>query len=166
MKTIGAGLVSTLLWGLAATAHASDGPYGFGIGVVAGDPSGLSFGYRPGDEWMLQAAAGWSLVNDRLHLNVDYLYNITILQAPDAGGVSFPVYVGVGGRLRLGDDWDDDWDNDGWDDEGVGLRVPIGIAVLPDRAPFDVFLEIAPAIILIPETEGEVDGGIGARFYF
>jgi len=147
------------------SALASDGPYGFGIGVVAGEPSGLSLAYRPGDQWMLQAAAAWSFPNNRLHLNLDYLYNITILDAPELGDVRFPVYVGIGARLRMGDDWDRNWDGD-WDHEGLGVRVPIGIALLPDRAPFDVFLEIAPALILIPATEGELDGGIGARFYF
>lgn len=155
--------LASTLW--CPSALAAGDPYGIGVGVVAGDPSGLSFAYRPGDQWMLQAAAAWSFTADRLHLNVDYLYNITLLEPPDVGDVRFPVYVGVGARVRIGDNWSRNWDGS-WDHEGLGVRVPIGIALLPRRAPFDVFLEVAPAIILVPETDGELDGGIGARFYF
>lgn len=148
-------------------AAATGDPYGFGLGVVIGDPTGLSFAYRPGDDWTLQAAAGWSLTRERLHLNVDYLYTLVVLEPPETPQLAFPVYVGVGGRLRVDDDggWDDDWDDD-WDDEGLGIRFPIGMAMLPKQVPFDVFVEIAPAVNLIPETEGGFDGGIGARFYF
>ena len=137
-------------------------PDGFGVGVVLGDPSGLSLAFRPGDPWFIQAAAGWSLVRDSLHVSADYCMNVVILDTPDLPRMRFPVYVGVGGRLRLGENggrWDDD-------EPGLGVRVPVGMTLLPTDVPIDVFVEIVPVLQLFPETDGTLDGGIGARFYF
>lgn len=149
-------LVATLS---AAPAYAR-APGGFGLGLMIGDPTGITGALRSGDTSVIQAQAGWSTVHDNVHLNVDYLYNLAILNAPEAPNVSFPVYIGVGACLKL--------DDDNWygDDEGVGVRVPLGLTILPRSAPLDFFLEVAPAVLILPETDVTVDGGVGARFYF
>lgn len=151
------GALGALLWAAPAAARA---PEGFGIGVIGGDPEALvSWAWRPGDEWYLQGSAGWDLRDDAVHATVDYVLQPMILDVPDAPNVRFPLYVGVGARLRVGDGWDGE-------DEGLGVRVPFGISVTPTSVPLDFFLEIAPAVILFPQTEGELDGGLGVRFYF
>jgi hypothetical protein len=48
----------------------------------------------------------------------------------------------------------------------VGIRIADGLAWLPQGAPLDVFLEVAPNIDLAPETELSANVGIGVRFFF
>jgi hypothetical protein len=38
--------------------------------------------------------------------------------------------------------------------------------MLLDRAPVEIFLEIVPGLDLIPGTDFDLDGAIGARYYF
>ena len=155
-RVSGVGL-ALLLWSAPAAARA---PGGFGIGVIGGDPEALvSWAWRQGDEWYLQGSAGWDLRDDAVHITVDYVLQPKILDVPDAPGLRFPLYVGVGARLHVGDGWGDE-------NEGLGVRVPFGMSMMPTDVPIDVFLEIAPAVIVFPQTEGELDGGIGIRFYF
>lgn len=135
-------------------------PQGFGVGVVLGEPTGLSLAWRPNEAWLIQGHVGWSLSNERLRLNVDYLINLAHLNAAGAPNLDFTPYVGIGGRARIGDDDRHDHDT------GIGVRVPVGMAMLPSNVPIDVFLELAPVVLLFPDTDFELDGGLGARFYF
>ncbi|MEL6346063.1 MAG: hypothetical protein AAFV53_23340 [Myxococcota bacterium] len=161
-------LLASLMVSLAQAAPppALQGPaQGLGIGVVAGDPSGLSLAYRPGQESYFQFAAGWSFTAERFHLNADYIYTITELTIPEDPSLVFPLYVGIGGRFRLrGDDQIDD-NNDGRD-SSVGLRIPFGIAFAPRNFSMDVFLEPAFSLILFPDTDLGFDISLGVRFYF
>jgi hypothetical protein len=67
----------TLLLGMSTSAFAvtttpspglAGAPDGFGLGVVLGDPSGLSLAWRSGDRGLIQGAVGWSTITDRLRL--------------------------------------------------------------------------------------------------
>jgi hypothetical protein len=42
----------------------------------------------------------------------------------------------------------------------------VGLAYLFDGAPVDVFLEAAPTMSLIPDTDFDFDAAIGARYWF
>ncbi len=48
----------------------------------------------------------------------------------------------------------------------VGVRGDFGIAWMPRRAPMDLFLELAPTLNLFPGPDLDVNAGLGARFYF
>lgn len=139
-----------------------------GLGVVLGDPTALSMAFRPNDDWYIQGALGWNLTTDRVALNVDYCMTLATLQAEGSSGVTFPFYVGIGGRLRIDDDDWDDWDDDDWDDDdsSLGIRVPVGLGLMPPKAPLEFFVELAPVVELIPGTDLDFDAGIGGRFYF
>lgn len=137
--------------------------HGFGTGLVAGDPSGLSLSYRPPDaDSYLQAAAGWSVSDETLSFNVDYLYTVAIFDSPDDPALTFPVYVGAGARARLGEDR-------AVEEVGrassIGLRVPLGIAFTPQTVSLDVFVEVVPTLVLLPETTITLGGSIGVRVY-
>lgn len=157
------------LWGASHAAHAETPPglagpaQGFGVGLVAGDPSGLSIAYRPpSGPTYLQAAAGWSFSDDRLSLNGDWLWTITDLEIPGEPDHLFPVYVGLGGRLRLGTDEQINQDGRA---NSLGIRVPVGISYMPRPVGIDVYLELAPTLILLPETDVSFALGLGARLY-
>jgi hypothetical protein len=134
-------------------------PEGIGLGIVLGDPSGLSVAYRAGEHHAVQVDFGYNFTKDRVHVSADYLYNVVILDTPEMSGVRFPVYIGVGGRYQnYGNDFDDD--------AGFGIRVPVGMAVLPRTLAIDPFVEIVPVMLITPETRASLEGGVGCRLYF
>jgi len=42
----------------------------------------------------------------------------------------------------------------------------IGLEYIFQDAPFDIFLELAPTMDIVPATGLWLQGGLGARFYF
>ena len=82
-------------------------PEGLGLGIVVGEPSGLAFAYREGEETNIQGGIGWSFGYGRINVAADYTRNLLILRPDDTPEVRFPVYAGVGGRIWLG--FDDDF---------------------------------------------------------
>jgi hypothetical protein len=71
-------------------------------------------------------------------------------------GARAPFYYGIGARFVSHEN----------DDARIGLRAPLGIDYMFDNGRFDIFMEIVPIFNVMPETDFDLGGGIGARFYF
>jgi len=132
----------------------SSGPGGFELGIILGEPSGISSKIWFDRNTALDGAISWSLRDNSedLYLHADYLWHSYGL-IDDSSGL-LPVYYGIGGRVVLADD------------TRLGARVPVGISWLLGGAPLDLFIEAAVILDIIPETEFEMNGGIGIRFIF
>ena len=124
---------------------------GFGIGIIVGEPSGISAKLWTGETQAFVGAVAWSLDDDSFHLHVDHLCHFESVEVKKG---RLPFYVGVGGKLEVNND-----------DTNVGVRIPLGVNYLMEVAPLDVFLEIVPAMRLIKDTELELDAGIGIRYF-
>jgi len=122
---------------------------GMGLGIILGEPTGLSGKMWTGGNTAVDGAAAWSFGdNGALHLHADYLFHKNDL-------LEFAsLYYGLGARVKL------------TDDVQVGIRIPFGLVHNLESAPIDIFLEIVPGLNLIPETNFGINGGLGARFYF
>jgi hypothetical protein len=140
----------------------------FGLGVIAGEPTGVSLKVWLDGNHAVDAAVGWSFSeNDSLALHADYLWhNFELLRSGDVPG-RLPVYFGVGARFKMRDD------DDGMmrrrrnrDDDLLGVRFPLGIAWIAPSAPVDVFVEIVPVLDLVPDSDLSLGAAIGARFWF
>jgi hypothetical protein len=144
-------LMGCLVGWTAAPAHA--GP--FGLGMIIGEPTGLSAKLGIGRENAVDGALAWSLDDDDdVQVHADYLFhNYTLLRVEEG---KLPLYFGIGGRLRLLEDRDD----------RVGIRFPVGLEYIFASAPFEVFVEIAGILDLTPDTDFEVNGGLGVRYTF
>lgn len=125
---------------------------GFGLGVMAGSPTGLNGKLWMSAENAVDAGVAWSFVDEGyLHIHADYLWHFpNVIRSSQ----TFVLYTGIGGRLGLGDD------------ARVGVRIPGGIEWWPRNTPLDVFLEIAPILDLAPKTKFAFNGAIGIRFFF
>lgn len=156
-----AALVGLLFTLAPAPADAREGGP-FGLGVMLGDPSGLSFKYFVGGNNAIDGGLGFSVRHDWFHLHADYLFHF-----PQRwGGGDWLPYVGIGGKLVA---WDHDHRADWYDDDddvALGVRIPVGLAWHPRRAPIDVFGEVVPGLWIIPGTEFDFDFAVGVRFYF
>jgi len=132
---------------------------GFGIGIIVGEPTGISLKNRLGNKGAIDGAIAWSFggKQDALHIHADYLLNSFNLL--EKGNLS--LYLGVGGRIKLkGDDGKDNGDTK------LGVRIPVGLNYILTSAPLDVFLEIVPLLDLTPSTSFAFNGAIGIRYYF
>lgn len=127
--------------------------HGFGMGLILGEPTGLSAKLWTSGDNAFDFAAAWSFKGDgNLLLQADYVWHFFNLMPVPSG--KLPLYIGIGGRVILADD------------PRFGIRIPIGIDYLFATAPIDVFLELVPILDLSPETDFGVGGGIGIRYWF
>jgi hypothetical protein len=128
---------------------------GFGLGIIAGEPTGLSGKIWTGPKTGIDFAAAWSVEKSQsFNFHADYLIHDFGVFKVDKGKMA--LYYGIGGRLVDTDQGD----------SFIGVRVPIGINYLFATSPLDLFLEMAPVLDLAPDTDLDFDGGLGIRFWF
>ena len=124
----------------------------FGAGIIVGSPTGLNFKYWQTRRKAIDVSAAWSFSrNDAFHLHGDFLrHRYDVLEADRT-----PLYFGLGARLIIADNY-----------SRLGIRFPLGVTHLIQQEPFDIFFEIAPILNLAPDTDLDIDGGFGIRYYF
>lgn len=138
---------------------------GFGIGLILGEPTGVSAKLWTSPTNAFDFGLGVSLGGDRikykgyynndsrLHFHMDYLWHaFNAISSSER----FPLYYGVGGRFNSG----------GGYESSLGIRGVVGIAWLPRSTPIDVFIELVPVFQVTPLTGLGIDAGIGIRYFF
>lgn len=125
---------------------------GLGLGLVFGEPTGLSAKLWTSDRTALDAAVAWSLTGQWMHVQADLLmHNYDIFEVSEG---ALPLYYGLGAFLGLATEL------------GLGARVPLGLDYQFEGAPVDIFAELAPGISLLPDIRFYLGGGIGVRYFF
>ncbi len=125
-----------------------------GVGLAAGEPSGLAFSLVRDEGYGIAAVAGWSLADPQgPHLHIDYVMGDRL----GAEGRGSPIYNGIGVRFQLYDDAVS---------RLIGIRFPMGLLFPAKHRRFDLFIEVVPIIDLVPEIDVVFTGGLGMRFYF
>lgn len=126
-----------------------------GIGIIFGEPTGISGKYwtSPTNAW--DFALGYSFVNDKnmFSFHIDYLYHIKDLIKAK---YRVPFYYGFGGRFRFHNN----------ESSSIGARGVAGLVMLLDEIPVDIFVEFVPVFTLFPKTSLNFDAAIGTRYYF
>lgn len=137
---------------LSTTSSAQDTNGGkTGLGVMIGEPTGISLKSWTNQKNAWDLGLAWSLSGkDAVHIHADYLWH-KWLDVED-GNLAF--YYGIGGRAVFAND------------AFIGLRIPFGLNYLAPEAPIGFFVEIAPIIDFLPDTDADTNGGIGVRYYF
>lgn len=126
----------------------------FGLGIIVGEPTGIS-----GKVWLssrnaIDGGIAWSFAKESsLHLHADYLWHFFDVLKTD---LQIPMYAGVGERFKIGKA----------DQTRIGVRFVGGVNLHLAEAPIDFFLELAPVMDLAPATKLGLNGGIGARYFF
>jgi hypothetical protein len=152
MKKLAVALV--LLTAFAGASFAKDG--NFGLGIIFGEPTGVSFKLWTGEKTAFDAAAAWSFVGGTyFQVHGDLLFHNFDLFEVETGTMA--LYYGFGGRVKLAE---------AGGDTKFSLRVPLGISYQFERTDIELFLEIAPMLDLAPKTQGSIAGGIGFRYFF
>jgi len=128
----------------------------FGVGVIFGEPTGVSLKYFINDKLAVDGGVGWAFYKETdFHLHADVLWHqFDLIPVPEG---RLPLYFGVGARFKAMDDQDD----------RVGIRAPVGLSYLFETLPLDVFVEVAPVLdFTSSDVHGSVTAGIGARWWF
>lgn len=149
-----------LLAGLSHRVPAQD--RGFGLGIVIGEPTGISLKNWQGRTTALDGAIAWSFAgNDFIQLHGDYLsHNFSLLKVEEG---QLPFYYGIGGRIKF---TSGDNNKDNADKTRLGVRLPLGLAYLFEKVTLDIFVEVVPVLDLVPETQFDLNAAIGIRYFF
>jgi len=126
---------------------------GVGLGVIIGEPTGLSAKFWTSSRNAVDVAVAYSFRHKGyFHLHADYLWHFpNVIHSTER----FPLYAGIGGRFAAGSG------------SGIfGVRIAGGIAYWVRDAPIEIFFELAPIVDLAPETGLSGNAGIGVRFFF
>lgn len=129
---------------------------GTGIGIIAGEPTGFSVKFWLGAATAVDGAVAWSFSGDgALHVHADYLFHKFDLFSEESSRIV--LYYGAGGRVKFGE---------GERKDIIGVRVPVGLLYPFEGAPIDIFLEVVPMIDVVPDTDFDLGGAVGARYFF
>jgi hypothetical protein len=134
----------------------------FGIGLILGEPTGVSAKLYLKDDQAIQGAIGSAFIGGGLQIHGDYVFHPYILQSRPS--FVLPLYVGPGVRLI-------DYTN-GRDDSSfaIGLRGVVGLLFDFKDVPLDAFVETA-LVLEYEFKDGQGGGftlnaGAGVRYYF
>jgi hypothetical protein len=138
-----------------------------GIGVAFGSPTSIVGKYFVGggnafDVGLGFWTYGWGCDNrgfcrgrsfDVVTLNADYLWQDPIVAGSKA---NLDWHIGGGGRV---------WISSG--DAAIAARMPVGLDLTFRKPSFlEVFVEIAPAVYVVPGLYLDLEAFLGVRFYF
>ena len=138
----------------------------FGLGVMVGEPTGVSAVLWTSQSTAFDFGLGWSLGGDRIggydgnynggsriHFHIDYLLHVF-----DAVGSTeeYPIYYGIGGRFNSG----------GGYYNSLAVRFVVGLAWMPRETPIDMFIEFVPSLQLTSKPGFALDSALGVRYYF
>jgi len=142
-----------ILFGCLAGLSFGESNHNVGLGIILGEPTGISFKMWSSETVGFDAGAAWSFVDSSFfQIHGDMLFHNYNIFKVDTGKMS--LFYGFGGRIKFADD------------TIVSLRVPVGISYEFEKTPIELFLEVAPMLNLTPATEVDIAGGIGFRYYF
>ena len=135
----------------------------FGLGFIIGDPTGFSWKYKMNGN-ALDGGVGFSPF-DRFRVHADYLWishpfneqqlSLTYGVGAAAGFGRTEYFVSRDRHVYFTRDIS----------TGVGIRGPVGLNYMIPRSPVELTLELAPILILSPDSGLGFDGGLAVRFY-
>jgi hypothetical protein len=161
-KGLSLAIILSVIYIFSGSSYAQD--HGFGLGIIIGEPTGISAKLWTSPRNAFDFGVGWSFGGDRItnnnvhngsrfHFHMDYLWHsFNAIRSEER----FPLYYGIGGRINSGAGYD----------SSFGVRGVFGIAWLPRSTPLDVFFEVVPVLQLVRSTGFGLDAGLGARYYF
>jgi hypothetical protein len=142
---------------------AAASPQGLGLGLMGGNPSGLSLKVWTSDHVALDAGLGYTLwYGQALSIHGDVLWHTNSLV--QSGDGYLPLYIGLGARVVMADNAHE------YPNTRIGVRVPFGLEYVFNSVPIGLFLEVVPTFDLagVPPDHGFFgpQASAGFRYYF
>jgi hypothetical protein len=148
-----------LMFGCLAGLSYGASNHNIGLGIIVGEPTGVSFKLWSSQTTAFDAGAAWSFVSGSyFQIHGDFLLHNFNLFKVESGRMS--LYYGAGARLKFGSQ------DEGDSRTTLSLRVPVGLAYEFEKTPIELFIEVVPMLDFIPSTEVQMAGAVGFRYYF
>jgi len=129
------------------------------VGVIVGDPSGLSARFALDNEHSIDGALAYATgANSGFHIHGTYLWDRARTFPTDQDPIE--MYYGLGARIISIDKGKYDGD------VSFGPRAPIGLLYNFTNPNLEVFGEIAAVLDLTPKMTVDLDVGVGVRVRF
>lgn len=125
-----------------------------GLGLMLGNPTGLTAKKWMNQTQAIDAAAGLSIGKHRnFSIHSDYLWHSkNALYFQDE--TPLDIYYGLGARMEFADTIQ------------LGARLPIGVSHYFSESKSDMFAELAPIYDFLDAPRLEIHFAFGARYYF
>ena len=140
----------------------------FGLGIILGEPTGITAKLYLKDDQAVQAAIGSAFISGGFSAHADYVFHPYILQSRPS--FVLPVYVGPGVRLIDYTSGRSDAAGNNTSAFALGVRVVGGLLFDFKTVPLDVFFEVAPVLEYQFGSGGggaiKLNVGAGVRYYF
>ena len=128
----------------------------FGIGVQAGEPSGITLKYWPSSNQALDLTAGWNPFTNRPVAQFAYLIHFPL----NSLTLDISPYSGMGIVVGSNRFLTESPDSSAY----LAGRVPIGVELFSNH--LGVYGEVDVLMNLLPDNRLGIAGGVGLRFYF
>lgn len=129
------------------------------VGVVIGDPTGISARFGLDAEHSFEGALAYSSSDyEGIHVHGTYLWDKARVFKTEAD----PLYLYYGLGLRLISISKGKYDGD----LSVAPRAPLGLRYIFENPDVEIFAELALSLDLTPTTDVDLDGGLGVRIRF
>lgn len=158
-------LVALMALCAAGTASAREAKT-WGLGVLIGEPIAITGEYQMTSERAIDMGLGYSW-GHALSLYGDYLFQF--LGAWEGHGEfisKVTPYVGVGAFFESHDSTHPHVRDYKTYSTTFGARIPVGADWFIPSSPVQLFVELVPALILVPGLDVDFYGGVGARYFF
>jgi hypothetical protein len=155
LRVLTLSLLASAALALSASAAPAAATRGIGAGLMLGEPTGgtLKLWVDQDEAWVF--GFGVSFLRDpSFQAQADYVLHIFEI-GRELGVPQMPVYAGLGGRLNGPEDGKLE----------AGIRLPVGISYFFEKDQVEVFAELVPVLNLAPELRGDLNFGVGLRFY-
>lgn len=148
-RTIALALLTMGLCVSSATAQRTDGA--FGLGGQVGSPSGITLKQYNASGPSYDFLAAWDL-GDLFFINGHAQFHQDLNVEDVERDLEW--YFGPGVFFGANDE-----------DAVLGVSARVGLSYMVDPR-FEVYVQATPRLSVIPETEGDMGGGLGMRYYF
>jgi len=145
--------IRTMLFlGVFVVGAAAPVPAQTSIGIMLGEPTGISAKQWIGGDSSIDVAVAWSFLGaGSFYAHADYQVHFDDLDI-DTGDLLW--FVGAGVKTSISSTF------------SLGLRIPLGLVYQFAEAPIEIFVEAAPGMLVFPAVTFNGGGGIGVRFRF
>lgn len=132
----------------------------FGIGVIAGEPTGVTAKYWVGKNALIANMGVSSFGVPRMDIGYTFHFNTFGSRfVKSYATTGFALGVGEGGSILF-----DELDAHG-DEMRFGLRFAFGVNILLARVPLEFFIEAGTLRGIGSKERGGIDASVGARLY-
>lgn len=126
---------------------------GIGLGIILGEPTGISIKSWVGGREAVDVAVAWSFEGEgAIHIHADYLFHNFRLFHIEKGDLVF--YYGIGVRVKA------------QSKTQIGVRFPFGLSYFFERSPLEIFFELGPIMNVSPKSLFRMTTCVGVRYFF